>query len=379
MRSLFWVAVVILSACGDDVKSGPFDVRASVAQLQVTHAPPMTELEVVDGTGAQAAIATTDVHGSLMFRELAAGAGYHVRTTQLTPVEDVGPLEVMSIESSVVDPSFYTKQTLIAGNQYITTRDGTTLSAFVTLPGAIDKGPYPTVVTYSGYDESRPGAMVVDESLAGLCSAFAILCAAPSNPSALIAGLFGYATVSVNLRGTGCSGGAFDYFETMQLLDGYDVIETVAAQKWVMNGKVGMVGLSYPGITQLFVASQRPPHLAAIAPMSVIGDSMTTMLPGGILNNGFATQWITEVIAKAKPFGQGWEQAQVDGGDKVCDDNQLLHDQYVDNVAAARAVKFYDPAQHDRYNPTTFVDKIDVPVFLASAWEDEQTGPYFFS
>jgi predicted acyl esterase len=40
----------------------------------------------------------------------------------------------------------------------------------------------------------------------------------------------GYATVNVNIRGTGCSGGAFDFFETMQLLDGYDVIETVAAQ-----------------------------------------------------------------------------------------------------------------------------------------------------
>ena len=51
----------------------------------------------------------------------------------------------------------------------------------------------------------------------------------------------------MNLRGTGCSGGAFDYFETLQSLDGYDVIETVAAQPWVANGKVGMVGISYPG------------------------------------------------------------------------------------------------------------------------------------
>ncbi|MEO8548582.1 MAG: CocE/NonD family hydrolase [Kofleriaceae bacterium] len=372
------VAILLTTACGDD-PAPPFDVRPSVAQLQVTHAPPATELEVVDGGGAQVAVATTDAHGSLMFRELAAGPGYHVRTTQLAPPEDVGPLEVMSIESSKPSTDLYTKQQLVAGNQYITTRDGTTLSAFVTLPGPIDMGPYPTVVTYSGYDESRPGAMAIDESLAGLCDALTILCDAPSNPSALIAGLFGYATVSVNLRGTGCSGGAFDYFETMELLDGYDVVETVAAQAWVMNHKVGMVGLSYPGITQLFVASVQPPHLAAIAPMSVIGDSMTTMLPGGILNDGFATQWITEVIEKAKPFGQGWEQAQVDGGDKVCGENQLLHDQYVDNVAVARQVKFYDPAQHDRYNPTTFAGKITVPVFLASAWEDEQTGPYFFT
>src|SRR5256885_16278535 len=37
----------------------------------------------------------------------------------------------------------------------------------------------------------------------------------------------------------------------------------------------------------------------------------------------------------------------------------------------------YDPAQHDQYNPTTFVDKIEVPVLLAGAFQDEQTGPFF--
>ena len=58
----------------------------------------------------------------------------------------------------------------------------------------------------------------------------------------------------MNVRGTGCSGGAYDFFETMQVLDGYDVIETVAAQHWAKGHQVGMVGLSYPGLSQLFVA-----------------------------------------------------------------------------------------------------------------------------
>lgn len=380
LRALLTLSLLSLAAaCGDNTDGAPpFDVRASVAQLQITHAPPMANLVVTDGTGAQVATGTTDQFGSLMVRNLTPGDGFVVATTD-APIEQVGPLTVMSVESSAVDPSFYAKQSLVLGNNYITTRDGTTLAAFVTMPGPIDQGPYPTVVTYSGYDEARPGAPIVDESMQGLCDVFPILCAAPTNPSALIAGLWGYATVSVNIRGTGCSGGAFDYFETMELLDGYDIIETVAAQPWVAHNKVGMVGLSYPGITQLFVGAQQPPHLAAIAPMSVIGDSATTMLPGGILNDGFATEWISQVITKAMPYGQGWEQARVDGGDTVCAENQLLHDQYVDNVAVARDIHYYDPAQHDKYNPTTFVDKINVPVFLACAWEDEQTGPYFFT
>ena len=35
------------------------------------------------------------------------------------------------------------------------------------------------------------------------------------------------------MRGTGCSGGSFSYFEPLQSLDGYDVVEAVAAQPWV--------------------------------------------------------------------------------------------------------------------------------------------------
>jgi len=371
------LACALAGAAACTEPAPPFQVRTSVEQLQVTHAPPGTELEVVGPDGAQVAVGTTDDLGSLMFREIPAGPGYTVETTTASPQLSTGPFEVMSEASSQPPQSFYDGQTLQPGFQYITTRDGTTLSAYVTFPAG--DPPYPTVVTYSGYAPSKPGQPVGDGSLEGLCKSEPAICDAPNDPAALIAALFGYATVNVNIRGTGCSGGAYDFFETMQLLDGYDVVETVAAQPWVMNGKVGMVGLSYPGITQLFVGSTRPPHLAAIAPLSVIGGAQSTMLPGGILNDGFATTWITNVLDGAHPYGQGWEQAQVDAGDAQCAENQLLHGQYVDNVQEARDTTYYDPAKHDRYNPATFVDKIDVPVFLACAWQDEQTGPYFFS
>jgi hypothetical protein len=138
-----------------------------------------------------------------------------------------------------------------------------------------------------------------------------------------------------------------------------------------------MTGLSFPGITQLFVASVRPPSLAAISPLSVIGNTATTLMPGGILNNGFALNWVTHVLDRADPYGQGWEKARVDGGDQTCAENQLLHGQKVDNVAQARNTPYYQPEIVDPLNPTLFVNKINVPVFLAGAWQDEQTGPYF--
>jgi uncharacterized protein len=395
---LAFVLALLVSGCGEDeaVKEGSsnggtggsgasggggtggasakFTARGSVEQVHVTHADAGAKLELVNASGTTVANGTADTQGSLVFREVAPGDGYLVRDSDTD--DEAGPVDVMPIEGSTPEQSFYDGQKLVAGFQYLTMRDGTTLAAYITLPGPPEDGPYPTVVNYSGYDPAKPGAPIGDYS--ALCPLLPVLCDAPSDPSALIAALMGYATVGVNMRGTGCSGGAYDFFEPLQLTDGYDVIEIVAAQDWVFDHHVGMTGLSYPGISQMFVAKMKPPSLAAITPLSVIGNTATTLVPGGILNNGFAIKWATEVLDKADPYGQGWEQARVDGGDTVCAENQLLHSQKADVIQKAKNTPYYDPKIVDPVNPSLFVNEIDVPVFLAGAWEDEQTGPFFF-
>src|SRR5262249_37796598 len=40
---------------------------------------------------------------------------------------------------------------------------------------------------------------------------------------------------------------------------------------------------------------------------------------------------------------------------------------------------FYNDEVTAPLDPTSFVHEIDVPVFLAGAWQDEQTGPFFFT
>ena len=180
------------------------------------------------------------------------------------------------------------------------------------------------------------------------------------------------------MRGTGCSGGAFDFFEPLQGLDGYDVIETVARQPWALHHSAGMMGISYGGISQLFVAATRPPSLAAIAPLSVIDNTATTLYPGGILNTGFAFQWAKDRVHDALPAsatgGQGWALTRIKQGDATCKANQVLHQQAVDLIAKTRANDHYVPKVADPLAPITFVHKIDVPVFLACQWTDEQTG-----
>lgn len=357
-----------------------YTVTGSVNQVFVLDATPNAELQLVDADGEVVDKATTDDQGSLIFRQVPAGAGFRVITDGETP-QASEPVTVLDIESSLPPQSFYEDQELVEGFQYITTRDGTTLSAAVYLPPG--DGPFPTVVEYSGYDPSNPTKDMV-ETVAELgidpesiCETITIICATPAQPSSVLAAANGYAVVAVNIRGTGCSGGAYDFFEPLQLTDGYDVIETVAAQDWV-RGKVGMVGLSYPGISQLFVASTQPPNLAAIAPMSVYDDTALGVLaPGGLYNTGFALSWAENVLDGAEPLGQGWEQQVVDEGDTICADNQRMRGQNVDAVAKARSSTYYEPDLADPVNIAKFASEIEVPVFMTGSWQDEQTGPRF--
>jgi len=55
----------------------------------------------------------------------------------------------------------------------------------------------------------------------------------------------------------------------------------------VLDNEVGMVGISYPGISQLFVAATQPPSLNSITPLSVLDDSYrSTLYPGGEYEGG---------------------------------------------------------------------------------------------
>ena len=82
--------------------------------------------------------------------------------------------------------------------------------------------------------------------------------------------------------------------------DGYDAVEWAARQPW-SNGRVGMIGVSFGGITQLVTAGQQPPHLGAIAASSATSDLYRDVAyPGGILEYDFTFAW-TGIQRKAGP------------------------------------------------------------------------------
>jgi predicted acyl esterase len=348
-----------------------FVARGSVHQVHVIDAPPATgvELRRRDRTVQKA---TTDDLGGYLFRNVDAGPGYTVVLRTKDRPQSV-PLTVLGADA-VPPQSLYSGQHLdvsnlsaTSGYGYLTTRDGTTLSVSVVLPGPVDQGPYPSVVEYSGYDPSSPTT---------------------GQPQyKLLAPALGMAWVGVNIRGTGCSGGAYNFFENLQSLDGYDASQTVAAQPW-STGRVGMVGISFAGISQLFVARSQPPHLSAITPLSVIDDTWRgTLYPGGIYNDGFAKGWAQERLDQNKwpnPDAPGWVKARISGGDIECESNMHLRGQNVDLQEQTLEHPFFSaldpqfrydfPDGGDSLAAQAFVKDIKAPVFIVGAWQDEQTG-----
>ena len=369
------VAGVASSALTTEARaSGPsYSAHGSVNQVYVTGLAPNAPMALVTPRGKTLRTLHADSLGGVLFRNVPAGAGYRVLSEPDGP--ESGPLTVHSDRAAPWDPQIYDQPVPDSGYTYLTTRDGTRLAidvhpptspagepglpAGTLVPNGPDYAPpYPTLIEYSGYGYAGP--------------------AGPVNGIAVLANLMGFAVVDVNMRGTGCSGGAYDFFEPLQNLDGYDVIETIAHQPWVLGHKVGMFGISYGAISQLFTAQLDPPDLEAIAPLSTIDATATTLYPGGILNTGFAVAWARERQQEAEPAGpnggQPWASQQIQRGDATCRANQALHGDAADLMAKIRANAHYNASVAAPLDPVTFVDRIRVPTFMACQWEDEQTG-----
>ncbi|MEB3030570.1 CocE/NonD family hydrolase [[Mycobacterium] nativiensis] len=83
----------------------------------------------------------------------------------------------------------------------------------------------------------------------------------------------GYIEVMVDVRGTGASGGSFEMFGPDQTRDGVELV-TWASALPNSNGRVGMFGISYLAINQLFTAAAVGPDspLKAIFPVMAAND-----------------------------------------------------------------------------------------------------------
>jgi len=263
-----------------------------------------------------------------------------------------------------------------APTHYVTTSDGASIAINVKVPPHCLVQKCPTFFEMSGYesgsDEGKtPAGHLADQT--GL--PFPLQTGTRAAHAAYVDDR--YVTVLASVRGTGCSSGEFDLFSWRSALDGKEVIDKwIARQPW-SDGNVVIFGHSYSGITGLFVASTRPNHLRAVSSSGLIGDLYRDIVyPGGVTNYGFPLLW-TGAIRVAYDVGGGTV-----GGLYPVEDTSA---QCAANQAERRRALLEDPLIHglddtdgNWYHSRSlvnYVDRINVPVHITSAYQDEQTGP----
>ncbi|KAA1421663.1 CocE/NonD family hydrolase [Nocardioides humilatus] len=102
----------------------------------------------------------------------------------------------------------------------------------------------------------------------------------------------GYNYLFVDARGTGSSAGSWAAFSARENKDSGKVVAWAHRQPW-SNGKVGMAGPSYMGISQLMAAGHHPKGLKAIFPQVPGADVYRDVVAsGGQLDVGFIPLWL---------------------------------------------------------------------------------------
>lgn len=134
---------------------------------------------------------------------------------------------------------------MLIPHAWIDLPDGSRLGCRMWLPNGVDGAPVPAVLEYVPYRKDD-GTYVRDSTLhPGLSER-------------------GYACVRVDMRGSGSSDGVLtDEYSHQEMDDGEAVIEWIAAQPWC-DGNVGMIGISWGGITGLQMATRQPEALKAV-------------------------------------------------------------------------------------------------------------------
>ncbi|MCJ1714895.1 CocE/NonD family hydrolase [Curtobacterium sp. VKM Ac-2922] len=124
----------------------------------------------------------------------------------------------------------------------------------------------------------------------------------------------GYASVRVDIRGTGSSDGVFDdEYSEQELRDGEAVIAWLAAQRW-STGAVGMFGISWGGFNALQLAARAPDALRAIVTVCSTDDRYDNdvhYMGGAVLGIDMAAWGATMFAFNSRPprpevVGPGW-------------------------------------------------------------------------
>jgi len=250
----------------------------------------------------------------------------------------------------------------------MTMRDGVVLRADIYRPDDSEK--HPAIVVRTPYSKMLGGD---SDFLSAVRAAFA-----------------GYAFVIQDTRGRFASEGEF-MPGMPEGPDGYDTIETVAAESWC-DGNVGTFGGSYLGRNLWQAALENPPHLKALAPQITFSGPLSDTRLTGVVELEQSISWFTgiavDMLERQRRQGKDISKA------REMLDRARLNPSEVYNYLPLKDVPHFQfeglseafgARMTDDIPPTVKTEddlrwdygKVKVPCFHAAGWYDIFAGSLF--
>jgi hypothetical protein len=184
--------------------------------------------------------------------------------------------------------------------------DGCRLAARIWLPEEAEEVPVPAILEYVPY-RKNDGLVLRDAPIHHYFAGH------------------GYASVRVDLRGSGDSEGILeDEYLALEQQDGVAVLSWLASQSWC-SGKVGIIGKSWGGFNGLQIASHAPAELKAVISVASTDDRYADDVHymGGCVLAWTALPWASTMLAyDALPpdpavVGSSWREVWLDRLDRT--------------------------------------------------------------
>jgi len=191
----------------------------------------------------------------------------------------------------------------------------------------------------------------------------------------------GYIVVIQDVRGCGTSEGEFYPFRN-EYEDGYDTVTWCVEELEGSNGRVGMYGFSYQGVTQFQAAVMQPKGLITICPAMATADFYHGWFYfGGAIALEFTLTWALQLVQnqayfhKLEPQATNLYQSQQEI-------SKLLHSVPLDRIEVLKSEPlanfFFDwitnSQPHDSYwqelNPLSRFEQFDLPALHIAGWAD---------
>jgi len=216
----------------------------------------------------------------LMFTVLTALTGV-MSATAFSPKDSISSEVAAPYYERAMDYKGHTEK-----SYYVTMDDGVRLAVNVYLPKGLKKGEKIPAVLY----QTRYWRAV---GFKWPFNWFMTMVPSTDNFPPLNFVKYGYALVTVDVRGSGASEGhkMLTMADMREVLDGKNIVDWIVAQDWC-SGNVGATGVSYIGNTALYLLYNKHPNVKAIVPTYSLWDLYDDVsAPGGLYFHQFLSNY----------------------------------------------------------------------------------------